>query len=313
MTEEMDDAELKDWRQAYRGLQEAGSAACPPAEALAALAVPEDARLAPEERLTLADHVASCRRCAALYRDLIDLHREAQAAAPGVLTAEAAGVIPPARPRYRSAWAPRALAAAAALAAVSLAGWNLRLLDQNRRLAADLSAAVSEAGRTRPAGDDKAGAETREALRRLAGLTREAAARAEQVARLEGEVAELRAPRFNVPVIDLDPAAAGAARGDAGEAGSGRTIALPAEAPLVTLLLNPSEPPAAGSYGLEILAADGRRVWSGTGLRPTPWDNFSLAVPRPLLPDGRYRLRLTTGRGRLLETYEVQIATLPAR
>ncbi|HEX2223053.1 MAG TPA: hypothetical protein VHN15_02480, partial [Thermoanaerobaculia bacterium] len=64
----MDDPELMDWRRAYRRLQEAGSDACPPEEALAALAVGE----VPEERrAALADHVVACRRCAALYRDLL--------------------------------------------------------------------------------------------------------------------------------------------------------------------------------------------------------------------------------------------------
>jgi hypothetical protein len=130
----------------------------------------------------------------------------------------------------------------------------------------------------------------------------------EQIAQLEGEVTTLRAPRFNVPVVDLDP---GTARGAGAE--TPQTVKVPAGATLVTLILNPSERPAPGSYGLEILAGDGRRVWSGSGLQPTPWDNFSLAVPRALLPDGRYRFRLTAARGAALETYDVQIETQESR
>lgn len=296
----MDGTELGDWRRAWRSLQEAGSASCPPAEALAALAVGEPVGASPEERLALADHVASCRRCAALYRDLLDLHREAQRAAPPERVEGAAGAP---RPRAGRAW----VLAAAALAALFLAGWSFWLLGQNRRLAAELAAASAPPA----AGREAAGrlGEVEAALGRLAGLTRDAAAQTERIARLEGEVAELRAPRFNVPVLDLDPAA-GAARG---EPGAARAVELPAGTALVTLILNPSAPPAAGSYGLEILDAGGRRVWAGNGLRPTPWDNFSLAVPRALLPDGRYRLRLADERGKTLETYEVRIATLRAR
>lgn len=288
----MDDPELKDWRRAYRRLQEAGSDACPPDEALAALALGE---VAAQERTALADHVASCRRCAAAYRDLLDLHREAQRAGA------AASVV--AAPRRRTAWA---LAAAAGLAAVSLAGWNAALLDDNRQLAADLADARTGA-ETRPADPrpaDPADPAVQEALEQLTELTRRVEGQTEQIAQLEGEVTTLRAPRFNVPVVDLDP---GTARGAGGEAS--QTVKVPAGATLVTLILNPSERPAPGSYGLEILAGDGRSVWSGTGLLPTSFDNFSLAVPRGLLPDGRYRFRLTTARGTALETYEVKIET----
>jgi hypothetical protein len=287
----MDDPELKDWRRAYRRLQEAGSEACPPDEALAALALGE---VSEQERTELADHVASCRRCAATYRDLLDVHREAQRAEAAVTNPGAT-----AAPRRRTAWA---VAAAAGLAAVSLAGWNLALRDENRRLAADLAQADPPA-ETRPA-EPAADPAVQRALAQLTDLTRQIESQTGQIAQLEGEVDALRAPRVNVPVVDLDP---GTARGSGSEAA--QTVAVPPGTNLVTLILNPAERPAPGSYGLEILAADGRRVWSGAGLQPTPWDNFSLAVPRGLLPDGRYRFRLTDPRGTALETYDVRIET----
>lgn len=294
--------ELKDWRRAYRRLQEAGSDACPPEEALAALAVGE---IPEAERAPLADHVVSCRRCAALYRDLLDLHKEARRAGADVPVSSATPTLT-APPRRRAAWA---VAAAAAVAAVSLGGWNLALLDENRRLAADLAqAGAKNGGETRPAEPRPADPAVQEALAQLSDLTRRIESQTEQIARLEGEVTGLRAPRINVPVVDLDP---GTARGSRSEAG--QTVAVPAGASLVTLILNPAERPAPGSYGLEILAADGRRVWSGAGLQPTPWDNFSLAVPRALLPDGLYRFRLTDPRGTALETYDVRIETQEKR
>lgn len=297
--ENPEDPELKDWRRAWRRLQEAGSDACPPDEALAALALGE---VSAEERTALADHVASCRRCSAVYRDLLDLHREAQRLAGA---APAAAPDATAAPPRRTAWA---VAAAAALAAVSLAGWNAVLLDENRQLAADLARvdrpAQTEARPAEPRLPETADPAVQEALAQLTDLTRRVESQTEQIATLEGEVTALRAPRLNVPVVDLDP---GTARGSGAEAA--QTVAVPPGAGLVTLILNPSERPAPGSYGLEILAADGRRVWSGAGLQPTPWDNFSLAVPRALLPDGRYRFRLTDPRGTALETYDVRIET----
>lgn len=299
--------EIDDWRQAWRRLQEMGSENCPPEESLAALAV-EGSGLSPEERLALGDHVVSCRRCAALYRDLLDLHREAQRAAPQALgDRPAVSSASPLPARAKRAWI---LAAAAALAAVSLAAWSFWLLGENRRLSESLAARVETPPASSPAAPAREPQEVQAALGRLAELSRAAEAQSGQIARLESEIAALSAPRFNVPVVDLDPAGA-VARGDA--AAEARKVEVPAGAGLVTLILNPSQPPAPGSYTLEILGAGGRRVWSGGGLSPTAYDNFSLAVPRPLLPDGRYRLRLTTGRGKLVETYEVQIATLAAR
>ena len=68
--------DLAAWREAYRGLQTAGSPDCPDDETLAALATGEPTGA---ERERLADHVALCRRCADRYRTLRALHRMAAA------------------------------------------------------------------------------------------------------------------------------------------------------------------------------------------------------------------------------------------
>jgi hypothetical protein len=65
------------WRRAYLASLPSGSAACPSDEDLAALALGE----VRDERLPLADHLVACRRCAAAYRTLSELHREASPAA----------------------------------------------------------------------------------------------------------------------------------------------------------------------------------------------------------------------------------------
>jgi anti-sigma factor RsiW len=74
-------AEAKDdvaaWRRAYRdGLPE-GSPDCPSEEELVSLVVGEASA---DERARLADHLVACARCAATYRTLGDLHREASSA-----------------------------------------------------------------------------------------------------------------------------------------------------------------------------------------------------------------------------------------
>ncbi|HVR96536.1 MAG TPA: TraR/DksA C4-type zinc finger protein, partial [Thermoanaerobaculia bacterium] len=68
--------DLAAWREAYRGLQTAGSPDCPDDETLAALATGEPIGA---ERERLADHVALCRRCADRYRMLRALHQMAAA------------------------------------------------------------------------------------------------------------------------------------------------------------------------------------------------------------------------------------------
>ena len=96
-----EDGETQLLRQAHEGLRSPGSAACPDAEDLAALAIGETAN-----RERIADHVVSCRRCGANYRILLDLHKEAS---------------PPLRPRVSAlAWIAVASVALAAAAGVLL-------------------------------------------------------------------------------------------------------------------------------------------------------------------------------------------------
>jgi hypothetical protein len=101
-----EDTETPLLRQANEGLRSPGSAACPDADELAALAVGQTAN-----RERIADHVVSCRQCGADYRILLELHKEAS---------------PPLRPRASAlAWlavASVVLAAAAGALLVLRAG-----------------------------------------------------------------------------------------------------------------------------------------------------------------------------------------------
>ncbi len=65
--------ELAAWRQLYGQSMGVGSESCPDDEILAALALGE---LSAEERQGLADHVVTCRRCAASLETLLGLEDE---------------------------------------------------------------------------------------------------------------------------------------------------------------------------------------------------------------------------------------------
>jgi len=112
------------------------------------------------------------------------------------------------------------------------------------------------------------------------------------VAALRQTVSELSRPQLNAPVQDLQP---GPARGS----GENRTaLKLPADIRVFTLVLNPASPRDFPAYAVTIERADGGRVWSGAGLQKNDFGSFSLAVPRSLVPDGAYTIRLE---GRLEE------------
>jgi hypothetical protein len=62
-------------------------------------------------------------------------------------------------------------------------------------------------------------------------------------------------------------------------------------------------------YRVEIVDAQGVRLWSGGGLRPTPLGTVQLSIQRSALPEGTSRIRLLDGRnGSLLAVYELRLS-----
>ncbi len=117
--ERFDERSLAAWRRAYaEGISAPGP--CPGEAALAALATGELER---EERARIADHVVACRRCAADYRTLRDLHRQATLDAGG--DAGSAAVSHPLSPPRRRRRFALALAAGVALAVGATFFWRL--------------------------------------------------------------------------------------------------------------------------------------------------------------------------------------------
>jgi hypothetical protein len=121
------------------------------------------------------------------------------------------------------------------------------------------------------------------------GLRRE---RAELMARLEApppvEVPATppSAPAVahaNVAIVDLQP---DALRGSASERAA---ASVPAEAELVTLILN-SDAQGSGEYAIDILDATGRSVWRANAVTKSRFNTFTIALSPRLLGAGTYRL-----------------------
>lgn len=104
------------------------------------------------------------------------------------------------------------------------------------------------------------------------------------VVRLREEAA---GPRVNVLLADLLPREAAVERSADEE-----TIRFPEWADRLLLILNLAEAPSHSAYRVEIATPEGREVWSRRGLRPSADGNFTLEVPRSLLPGERYVVRL---------------------
>jgi hypothetical protein len=119
-----------------------------------------------------------------------------------------------------------------------------------------------------------------------------------RVAILSGELGALRRPRVNIPIVNLEPA--GFTRGD-------RSPAAVAAAHPAVVILNPPRFPVAGSYGVEVVAPDGRRLWTGAGLLPTAAGNFHLELPENLLAPGEVRIRLLQGRDEVVAEFALRV------
>ncbi|HEX5757922.1 MAG TPA: hypothetical protein VF121_01905, partial [Thermoanaerobaculia bacterium] len=113
-------------------------------------------------------------------------------------------------------------------------------------------------------------------------------------------------PQLNPLVEDLMPPGQDVLRG-AGE--TGKTIALPASAGGVTLILNLADPSPFREHAVELRDAAGKQVWSARGLLERDL-TFTLHLPRPALAKGAYALEvygLEGARREKVETYRFTI------
>lgn len=257
-------------------------------------------------------------------REELEWVRESRAAlAADAAPDTAAEVVPfrraaavPAAGRPVSGWRRLALAASIlGLVSLGLAVWQL---DEARSTAGRLADAERQ---LREALAAEAGTEDEALRRRLESLEGENSdlaagksdlvdqieARDGQIERLGEQIAELREPLVNIPVVDVWP-------GDMvlrGEAQGERVVIVPRQTRTVALILNSNVAADREVSGLQILAAGGARVWtSSVEPRRDDLGTFTVALPVQDLATGRYTLQLVdreAGKTTIVETYEIEI------
>lgn len=234
-------------------------AACPPAEHLWAAARGE---LSPSETEQVVDHLATCAACARAW----SVATEFGPAAAG------RNVVSMAAMRGAPAWWERSQPWAMAALVVLAVGLGSAIVVIEMRQRESAAQRIADAAR----------------LEAEVAREREGRVAAEQLAQnLRTELALRSGPLVNVPLFEL---AADALRGG-GPAAS--ILAVPAEVSHVTLLLSPAGKPGGDRFAAEAIDATGRAVWRAEGLRPSDANVFTVTVPRTLMPDGEYRLRLS--------------------
>ena len=258
--------------------------------------------------------------------DELRLLRESKAELEEELATESAdaGVVscPGPAPAAVSGWRRMALAASlVGVAALGLTGWQwMQVRESENQLAVverQLREALAqeEAPDTAPVGDAAARARLealeREAEELAAGksdLVEQIEAKDQEIERLGSQVAELSQPLVNVAVIDLFPGDR-VLRGE--EAPSEPEIVVPRQTRTVTLILNSSLESDRRVTGMQILGADGGRVWRST-TRPErdTHGTFTVAIPVTALETGVYTLQLVDsrdGQTEIVETYSLEI------
>jgi hypothetical protein len=255
------------------------------------------------DRGRMADHLMTCGDCAEEYRLLTALKPWA---------AEAARPIAPAAARSRPAlvWPsliPYAAAAALLVTALGLGSWALLLRNENQRLSATV-AGPSPSGRADVPAVAPDADPTLELRRRLDEAVQRSNQLETELSAVKKEPRTSFEPQLNVPIVDLEP---DALRGVA--ARPLKVVALPAGTEIVTLVLatTAADRPFT-EYGLEIADRAGSIVWRGAGLRKSPFDTFTVALPRRLIPDGEYRVSLVgidRGRREVLDRYAIRTET----
>lgn len=244
------------------------------------------------EREDIITHLRRCSDCAREYRVLRALQPWRSALGDAPRSAEGRARRGFGR-RLRDSmeawtWAPvAALGSAAALAV--LGGWLALVVRENDRIVARLSSEISRLEKELAAPRAPSPPSLSEA----------------EIAALRLEAAEAIRPQLNVPIVDLDPGVPrGAPRPDVAE------IRVPSSSSVFALILHVAGERSFPEYLLEIRDARGEVAWTGSGLRPTPENFFTVVLSKLRFRQGEYRLRLygtTRGSRALVETYALKV------
>ena len=211
-------------------------------------------------------------------------------------------------PNWIRNWAVPALAMSFLLAAVLLGLWGLSVRRENQRLALqarEQSRAVEELQRSEAKireleARGTASQEQLEVLRKEnERLKEEVAAIARQ---RDTQVAQVRTPSANVPVINIYPI------GDAQRSGGASEInqlKLPSGTTKFVLILSDFQS-GLSNYRLELTDSSGRIAERRAGLKPNRNGEISVTLNRSLFSAGQYRLKLYA-QGNAIAEYVVQV------
>jgi hypothetical protein len=173
------------------------------------------------------------------------------------------------------------LAMAVFVLAVLPAGLALREIGERDRELASARSALEQERERSATGSRTTAAETERLRRELEASRRDLARERQARASAAEQLAQVRQPQANVPILFLD-----AERG-AGEPSV--RLRLPSKPSWIVLALT-IDPPHQPSYRVILRGANGREVWRGGGLRIDERDSLSLSLPSTLLAPGDYTL-----------------------
>jgi hypothetical protein len=272
---------------------------CPSSEMLVAAADRDAPR---DVRETVADHLVTCPRCAEEFRVLTELGPWAADHVHLLGESARTATTPPRSTKFQtlpgrlgSPWA-YATAAVLVLAVAALELQVRQLQRDNRTLAAraDAAAAALSTAAT-PATSSPGPSPSASFEARIAEQQR-------TIQDLERRLQTTDVPELNAPIIDLEPA--GAQR-----SATPSTPVIPPGAGSVVFILNTTHAEPGASYDVDLVGADNRVRWTGSGLKQSADRTLTLVVPRTLVRDATsVRLYARAGSRRTL----VEQFTIPA-
>lgn len=273
-------------------------------------------QLTPTERQAFQEHYFACDECfdqVQMSARFIAGVREASRS--GVLAAESDNRAPQSSilpalffPNWIRNWAIPALAMSFLVAAVLLGAWGLSVRRENQRLvrqASEQSRVAEELQRSEAKireleTSGSASSEQLEALRKDNERLKEDIVTAAR--QRETQVAQIRQPAANLPVINIYPVGDTQRSGGSGEVNQ---LRLPRRAEKFVLLLSDFEP-GYSNYQVELSDTAGRIITRRTGLKPGRNGEISVLLNRRLFSAGQYRLKLY-GQGNAIAEYVVQV------
>ena len=272
-------------------------------------------QLTPAERQEFQEHYFACDECfdqvqtsTRFIAGVRESSRSGVLAAAPDKRSDQSSILPALFPNWIRNWAIPALAMSFLVAVVLLGVWSLSVRRENQRLArqANEQSRVAEELQRSEAkireleASGTASSEQLEVLRKENERLKEEIATAAR--QPETQVAQIRQPDANLPVINIYPL------GDTQRSGGGSEInqlRLPPGTEKFVFLLSDFES-GYSNYHVEISDSAGRQIMRSVGIKPDQNGEIRVVLNRRLFSAGQYRLKLN-GQGKAIAEYLVQV------